>query len=363
MKIMYLLYSFTVGGSEKLTVDICNELSQRNNDIYLYIVNKNYSIDLLNTLNSKIHVELQNRIIGNGNRLQTIWKITRYIQKNKIDVIHCNAFATPEVLFLHNLCFRNVKIIHTIHDVGQYKKLNKWKIIYRNNLCDNFIAISKSVQQDIIKYGADSSKVSIIYNAINLGKFKVKQNCKTNNTLVIGNVARIIPEKKGQDILIDAFHNISEDYPNTICCFAGGYDPLHKQSYENLKRKVTQYKLDHKIKFMGNVDDIPKFLQKVDIFVLPSRFEGFGISLIEAMSMGIPCVASNLDGPAEIIGKNERGFLFEPENIRELESQLRFVLDNYENIKRLQKNNIKYVKNNFDIKIMCNKLLEIYQKK
>ena len=98
---------------------------------------------------------------------------------------------------------------------------------------------------------------------------------------------------------------------------------------------------------------IYEFLNTIDIFVLPSRFEGFGISLIEAMGMGIPCIASNIAGPAEVINLEGIGSLFENEN----------VINNYETVKSQAIDKAENIKNKYDISSMCKMLIEIYKEK
>lgn len=361
MKIMYLLFSFTVGGTEKLVSDMCNEMATRGNDVFLYIVNDYYSDQFLKTLNNNIHLELQNRKAGSGEKIHTIFHIAKYIKRNGIEVVHCNSLYSPELLILKPYYFSHTKVVHTIHDVGQYGTLPKWKIILRNYLCDSFIAISTCVKNDVINAGANPRKVRVLYNAINIEKYKMHSKKKFNNKhVIIGNVARIMPEKKGQDILIDALAILKNKYPEILCKFAGGYDLQHEEAYKKLEQQVKDLHLCDNVEFLGNISDVPGFLKTLDLFVLPSRFEGFGISLIEAMAMGIPCIASNLDGPAEIIGNNERGFLFEVGNAQALAKKMDYMIDNYQEITRNQKRNIDFVYSNFSITQMCERLMSIY---
>lgn len=362
MKIMYLLYSFTIGGSERLTADICREMVRLGNDVFLYIVNDSYSKSLLSSLPNEVKVKLQKRKVSGGRKFQTIVEITKFICENNIDVIHCNALNTPNLLVLHSFLFRNVKVIHTIHDVGQYKTLKPSEIRYRNKLCTKFIAISESVKKDIIENGADSYKTEVVYNAIDLERFNnINESAGIRRGLVIGNVARFMPEKKGQDLLVEAMIRLKDEFPDLQCVFAGGCDSSHESDLKKLKCVVENAGMEDRIHFVGNVDDVSVFLRKINIFVLPSRYEGFGISLIEAMSMGIPCIASQLDGPAEIIGENERGLLFEPGNVDDLVEKIKFVIANYELLKSKQSDIVKYIHENFDMKIMSNKLLSIYE--
>lgn len=361
MRIMYLLFSFTIGGTERLVSDICNEMAAQKHEVYLYIVNNMYSSEILKTLDPKVHIELQNRQGGGGQKIYTIFHIANYIRKHKIDVVHCNSLDAPELLILKPLYFRSTKIVHTIHDVGQYEKLPKWKKIIRNYLCDYFVAISECVKADIIQYGANPNKTVTVYDAINLNKFQNNFHKEFRpEQVVIGNVARLMPEKKGQDILIKAVAEVKKRYPDIICYFAGGYDENHKGAFEILQHMVKELNLEENVVFLGSINDVPRLLERLDIFVMPSRFEGFGISLIEAMAMGIPCVASDLDGPAEIIGNDERGYLFSSGDAMELSDKIIQVIEHYKEIKDKQTQIVEFIHSQFSISEMCNQLIGLY---
>lgn len=360
MRIMYIMFSFTVGGTERLVADICNEMSKREHDVYLYIINDYYSEYLLSTIDEKVHIELQNRTIGGKGKFKLVKRITEFIRDNKINVVHSNSFDCPELFVLKKLFFNKTKIFHTVHDVGQYKNLSKLRIWLRNKICDKIIAISNIVHNDVVKFGADQNKVITVYNAINFKKF-YEVNYKRldkSEKIEIGNVARLIPPKKGQDVLIGAIAKVKKIYPQIYCKFAGTYDGYDFS--KQLKQLADELNVTDNVAFLGNVDNVPKFLSEINIFVLPSKYEGFGISLIEAMSLGIPCIASNLDGPKELVEKVKCGLLFESGDEGDLADKILFTIENYKVLKEQSIENINTVKELFDIKVMCNKLETLY---
>lgn len=358
---MQLLFSFTVGGTERLVTDISNRLVQLGHEVHLYIINDLYADDMLECLSSEIKVYFQNRKVGGGDKIKTVFAVTGYIKKNHIDVVHCNSFSAPELMILKPFCFPHIKIVHTIHDMNSYDGLSYAKVKLRNFLIDDFIAISKSVERNIAGHGADNKKISVIYNAINLDRFYPKDYRSNSNTsFVLGNVARIMPDKKGQDILLQAISNVVKTYPDIECRFAGNEAKGYEGSIQNLKEQADHLGISKNVIFNGNVNDIPAFLSQINLFVLPSRHEGFGIALIEAMAMGIPCIASNLDGPAEIIGKEERGLLFQPENVNDLSEKIVYVIEHYKERQEVAKEAAKYIASKFDIQSMCEQLLCIY---
>lgn len=360
MKIMYLVYSFTTGGTEKLVTDICNQMC-KNNQVYLYVVNRHYSEEMLKLIDSKVVIELENRKIGCKNIFKTMNNISKFIRKNNIEIVHCNSLNAPELLFITKLINPKIKVFYTIHGLEQYKLLNYIKKLYRNIICKNIIAISNAVKNDIINSGACKKKTLTVYNAINTSNFSEINKKKFNiNEPVIGNIARIVPEIKGQDTLIEAVKILKKDYPNIKCYFAGSTALGQEEKLIKLKEKVNSSNLQENIKFTGNIVDVKKFLEKVDIFVLPSIKEGFGIALIEAMSMGIPVISSNAAGPAEIILNEQCGKIFNTCDANDLAIKIKELINNYNIEKEKAMEKVSDIKQKYDIASMCNELEKIY---
>lgn len=205
-------------------------------------------------------------------------------------------------------------------------------------------------------------KVKVVYNAIDFKRVDgslTENRVFDKNNVVIGNVARFEPEIKGQDILLDAMEKLVKTYPNIKCLFAGAPDKSHQEQYTRLKNKMEK-QYPNNILFMGNVDDIADFLRKIDIFVLPSRFEGFGLSLVEAMAMEVPCIASKLAGPEEVLEYGKKGILFEKEQVEDLIEAIERVIENYSYEKEKAMQNSTYVKEKYNIENMTEQLIEIY---
>ena len=361
MKILYLLFSFTTGGTERLVTDICNEMAARGHDIHLYVVNDHYDQSMLDGLDSRVQVALQKRRPGGGGKLETLQRIAEYIRRHGIEVVHCNSLAAPELLLLKPVCYPKVRIIHTVHDVGQYGTLGKGKVALRNWLCHRIVAISDCVHRDIVSHGAAAEKVVTVYNAIDLTRFQGELDpVREDGEIRIGNVARIMPEKKGQDVLIRAVARLHGRYPQLRCYFAGEADAAHQTHLDGLKQLAGKLEVTDSVTFLGNVKDVPGFLASLDVFVLPSRYEGFGISLLEAMAMGVPCIASRLDGPAEILCDGIYGELFPCGDDEALARKLEKVLSDLEKYRREAADNMAHIRDTYDIRHMCDQLTMVY---
>ena len=365
MKILYVMFSFTTGGMEKLQVDTCNAMIKRNHEVSLCIINNLYSSEMLNKLDKKLDLIMLNRRPRVIDKIKAIKSILDIVNKKNIEVIHCNGINTPEMVLLSKIIKPNIKIYYTIHDSGQYKNLSFRQIILRNIICKKLIAISKCVEREMIQYGAHKSKVIKIYNGVDIEKYsKRSRNKKFDiNNIKICNVARIIPQKKGQDLLIKAIEKLRIDFPNIKCYFLGEDLSDNQNNINELKELVSKLKLENNIIFLGNIEDITKVLSDMDIFVMPSRYEGFGLALVEAMAMKLPCIASKLDGPYEIIGNEDRGLLFESGNYKELYKKLYYMITNFEYFNNMTPMSLEYVLENFDLKKMIDNLEKVYEQR
>lgn len=364
MKIMYLLFSFTVCGTERLVADICNQMDAQNEEVHLYIINDLIDDNLLNTLNKNIHVKLLKRKVGSKDKFSPLFEVAKYIKENRIEVVHCNSFNAPELLVLSKIINPKCKVVSTIHGIDQFKNIGKNKILLKDWVCDQFIGISDAVVEDIVSAGIDKKKVVRVYNGIETKKYECARLKKYDkNAIVIGCIARIMPELKGQDILLEAIKLIKIQHPNVLALFVGGVAEKQRRDFEQLKKYVKENSLEENVKFLGNIDNIPEFLNEIDICVVPSRSEGFGLALVEAMAMGVPCIASNIAGPREIVMNEGIGELFENGDSKSLSKKIEEVISKYDDIKKATWKYKLKVRQNYSIEYMCSRLLRIYTEK
>ena len=179
--------------------------------------------------------------------------------------------------------------------------------------------------------------------------------------LGLRNVARLQPSVKGQDILLRAVAKLKERYTGIQCLFAGSPGRAEPEALEQLQTLSRELDIEENVRFLGNVEDIPRFLRGLDVFVLPSRSEGFGISLVEAMAMGIPCVACDLGGPVQVLDGGKYGTLFKTGDSEDLAVQLAGLLENYPDHLAVVEAAWAAVRRQYAIGSMCEQLLIVYQ--
>ncbi|QUL53904.1 glycosyltransferase family 1 protein [Paenibacillus tritici] len=199
---------------------------------------------------------------------------------------------------------RKYGFTHIISHCHTTKYSDKWINALRNRvLClplksnvDEFFACSKDAGE--FYYGKKKSmngKVQIINNAIDFQKFSydvekrkcIREKMELNNKFVVGHVGRF-NNQKNHDFLIDIFYEIHKKNNNAILLLVG-IGPLEEKIKEKVRRKLPQ----NTVIFLGQIHNINEILQGIDVFILPSLFEGLGIVLIEAQMSGLRCITSD----------------------------------------------------------------------
>ena len=354
--IMYLLSSFNSGGLEKMIIEFFEEAKLHNDAIFIFVVmNDKYDEDLKNRIeNTGFKCFFLNRKEGKKD-LKYLFELQKIIKENNIKIIHSHNYGSKFWSILCKIFNPSLKLLFTIHSITTFKGQNKLKILLHNLFINENIAISDSVKDVSEKCGVKNIKR--IYNGINTKKYDLAR-CSHEDFKII-NVARVNHKIKGQDILIKAVYECKKQGYDFKCDFVGGIYDYGEKSYDYLKKLIEEYNLRENIRFIGNREDVANLLSQYDIFVSASREEGFGLTIVEAMSAKIPVISSNVFGPKEII-KERTGIFFENGNPKDLsEKIIRLYKD--ENLrKNLVEKAYEYSKE-FDIKNMYEKYLSEYE--
>jgi glycosyltransferase involved in cell wall biosynthesis len=167
-------------------------------------------------------------------------------------------------------------------------------------------------------------------------------------------VGRLTPQK-GQDLLLNAFVEVRRTVPSSRLLLVG--DGAHRAEYEELSRRLG---LGDAVQFLGVRADVPELLRAADLLVLPSRHEGFGLVLAEAMACGTPVVAARIGPVPEIVDDGETGRLFAPEDTKGLAAAVRDLLVDPEMRRRLGARGRREAEARFSLPRMVSRLESLY---
>lgn len=236
-------------------------------------------------------------------RPAAILKVREEIRRGKWDLVHCHGFQGGAVGRAAAV-LAGVPTVFTIHNTLQ----TAWPLRLGAQLTEKMFrektAYWVTVSAFLRNYawrelGIPARRTEIIFNGVELPETLPPWQQQP----VIGTVARLIPSK-GIDIFLRAVQLLRPEVPGlkAVVIGSGPYEQQYRALSENLGLGKT-------VTFLGYREDVRDQLQKIAVFVLPTRSEGLGISVLEAMAMGVPVIATAVGGVPELIRHNQTGFL------------------------------------------------------
>lgn len=239
---------------------------------------------------------------GRGAKHLTRTTAKFFKQHSNFDVVHVHSsskIAMAKLAYIAKKMLNAKVILHShcsIDHNGFVKKLIRLLCSFSiNRNADYLCACSKIAAETQFTKGVQD-KVIICNNGVDTSKFKLNKDTNLklrkqlnikNDDLVIGNVARFCYQKN-QTFLVDVFREIIKQHKNSKLLFIGEGEDL-----ENIKEKVKEYKLKNNVIFLHKITNIQNYMQVMDVFVMPSIFEGLPIAAIEAQAAGLPLILSD----------------------------------------------------------------------
>lgn len=303
MRILHVSSAKTFGGGERHLVDLCRELSARGHDVLVALRPTNEWQEKLNFLPPEnfLHVSIRNSF-----GMFSAKKIARFIEKNKIDVLHAHVARDYLATSIACRIAGRAKLVLTRHVVFPLKPFHKFAL--RN--VDMAIAVSSGVTAQLDKI-FPAAKITLIPNGIDLtsqtpqekllqaSEFRVLHSIPANTPLVVTvGELRVL---KGQRDFVLAANEVLKRHPEARFIIAGKDNSLDKKFRRELKRLVKVLGHDEKFVWLDWIDDLSPLLNAADIFVSPSHSESFGLAILDAMAAGTPVVATATDGAKELL--------------------------------------------------------------
>lgn len=377
IKIGYILTPIEFGGSERVNLSFLKNIDRDKYDICPVLLirpweNKNLFIEELKKENYRIYqvpVAIRPRSAGRDYfRFIRCYRIVHsFLSKGSFDLVHTHGYFadTVGILAAKMLGIPNISTCHgfIVNDINLklYNSLDR--IILR--LADKIIAVSDQIKEDLARSGIKKSRLITIQNAVNItySDYSFTENRQEKRKLlnlcegefVVGYIGRL-SEEKGVRHLIKAC-SLLDDSRFSVKLVLLGTGPQRQELESIVKKK----KMEGKTFFAGFQNDIEKWLPVFDIFVLPSLTEGTPMALLEAMSTGIPVIASRVGGVPNIVSHGVNGFLFEAGNSLELVQLIKVLYDNPCLRNKMSAEAVNLVKKNHDVNNWCKVIQQQYE--
>lgn len=284
----------------------------------------------------------------------TLWKLRNFVRKKGIQIVHSHGNGAGMYSRLLKMLCPNVKVVHTYHGISDTYasglKATASIIIGRllSPFADRYICVSNGEKKMAIERHFSTEKYTlVIYNGIDDPNHAVRTSHKQPCNFVT--LSRFDYQKN-----MDAMYRIAKAFKDddriTFTWVGDGEDKErleHEANWEGVK-----------VSFTGFTRTPSQYLEKADWYISTSRFEGLPYGLIEAASVGLPILASNVKGNNEVVRDKYNGFLFQSEE--EAIEKIKDILDEKYDYQQLSQHSISFFRENFTEDKMIEKLYELY---
>jgi len=290
--------------------------------------------------------------------LRGIVRIVNLIKKRKYNIVHVRLF--PAILFAAIASLFLSKDVKFICDeVGVYNRRRRFKIfkpfdVFIYSRYSKIVCVSKQVQNSLVQWLPQiRTKTIVIPSGIPLPESIDPRSVKIYDVLFVGRLEKV----KGVDILLKSINILKTKFQKKIKIAIVGKGSLRKD-LENLAKKLA---VDKEVEFLGIRKDIDKLMVSSKILVLPSRWEGLPMIILEAMSRGLPVIASSVGGIPEVIENKKEGMLVPSQNPGILAQVVKKLLEDESLREELTINAYKKVKENYSIETYAKNILNLYK--
>lgn len=369
-KVLHVIDSLGKGGAEKLLYETLKNWKSPNWEFEVACLHKPepYGPQI-----SQLNIPVKVLSASKYNLYKIIVHLFQLLKREKWDIIHCHLIASTILVPLIARFTSSAKILIHDHCGGLYTP-GKIDWLYRRILLPLEKQLWRKlfiicVSDFVARYNREirqisAERIKVLVNAIDLNNYpgtstqvqkRLREQWGSEKAVIIGYVGRLI-RYKGVDLLISAFKNLVTEFPDIRLVIIGDGREL-----KSLQRQAAQLGIKDLVIFLGYQANVAEYLPAFDIFVLPSRWETYGLAALEAMASGIPVVATKVGGLPEFIQDKVNGLLVPPEDVKALTEAIKFCIQHSETARTMALEGQKKVRAEHSIENYVCKLEQIYR--
>jgi glycosyltransferase involved in cell wall biosynthesis len=357
--ILFVLIQLAVGGSERVVLELTKHLDRSLFNVFVAFFSDGALRKSFNEACQEIfHIPKKKRF-----DLNAMLQISRIIRDRHIDVINAHHYMPFVYSYLGSKVMNKKRLIYTEHSVPEVEAMLASKHKHFCNLMlrktDAVVGVSSEIEESLRKaFPIHTRKIKSIINGLDVDRFNAPINRNKVRLgwgilpehFVIGNVANF-RKVKNHACLIRAFGRLNAIYPNTRLVLVGrSYTGDGENSEEEVRHLIDGCNLQGRVILTGYQEDIPRILHMFDVFCLPSFSEGLPVSILEAMSSGVPVVGSDVGGIREVISDGKTGLLFPSNDDNTLAQTMEHLILRPDLRESISKNAFSYVSQNHGLK-------------
>lgn len=388
--ILHVIQTLGSGGAERLLVTYLSQPELKNNFRHTVVMTDVFDPHAEISQNFLVNsLEEQGvEVVGLGSpgprRLfQAIKKIKRLIQQQQIQMVHSHLIwsniagrlagmwaGVPVISSFHNSDY-DPQVVASFRAPKWKQNIIRWADGWTARHCDSVsVAVSHYVADHVQKYlGLNPDRIKVIHNPVDLDHLApttedprrfVRQSLGLNpDSKIIISVGRVT-DQKGFIELVRAFDAIAAQAADLYLVIIGAI--VDQEYLRQLQSEIDSRNLGNRVILAGPRKDVGTWLAGGDLFVFPTKFEGLGIALAEAMAMGLPSVATHVGPIPELIEHDVTGILVAPDNESELRNAILDLIQNQDKAQRLGANAMRFIRCNFRACDKAREMADLYRK-
>lgn len=363
MKVMHITYDMRIGGTEMVIKNLIEGNIDTSIEMSIFCIESPLGPWGQELQSEGVSVAKKARKPGFDQDL--IKAIRRHIKDNNIDIVHCHQY-TPWVYGTMAAAFTKTKVIFTEH--GRfYPDSSSWKRKIVNPLLalmtNHITSISEATKQALVTFeNLPSSRIKVIYNGIKslnvetnaIADIKHELNLESAS-VIFGTVARLDPIKN-QIMMINAFSEVLKTLPTAKLLIVGD-----GEMWKNLHELVESLGISSAVIFTGYIAKPANYIGAIDIFLLSSLSEGTSMTLLEAMSLGKPCVVTDAGGNSEVIAHDSTGYVVENDNEQDFASAMLSLATQNHVYEKFSAASVERWVKQFSCDVMNKQMLQVYK--
>jgi glycosyltransferase involved in cell wall biosynthesis len=352
MSILLAIGSSEIGGGQKVFLTQIKEFIKRDYSLVV-VLPEGPLVQLVQSYRVKT-------CIVNFNSMAALLSIAKIMKQEQVDIVNTYLTKCSLLFSLVNIIYR-LPLCCTLLNAITHEKLGRYrKFIYPSlylllhKLCNGIIVNSEQNKRHFIEVaGIDAKDIKVIYSGIDVDEFtNAQENRPKSDKFVIGAVGRLSLEK-GHIYLMKALTHLRKiDFE----CLIVGDGPLRSE----LENYVTNENLTRNVIFLGFKKNVAEIMAQMDIVVMPSLNETFGITIVEAFALKKLVIASDVGGIPELVNHKITGLLFPVKNSVALAEAIEYAFNNKEEMEKMSNNAYEFAMKNFTSAAMADNTLRYY---
>ncbi len=361
VRVVEVLATGTNGGAQEHLYNLVTRIDRSRYDVSIVSLSPGSAVRKLQRAGLPVCV------IDEPDDAVAVGALAAHIAAVEPDVVHDHMYraeivGTKAVLALQAAGHPRPYVVSTVHSSRVRPAEDREELRRLTPEIDRLIAVSRAIVRKIEDEGRDGAPVDLIYNGVDLERYDHQEPCCTlrdeygmaPGSQIVGVVARLEPEK-GHPTLLEAWPQVLRAAPDAYLLIVG-----EGSRREALEQQARDLRIAHRVVFTGRRDDMPAVTAALDVAVLPSYREAQGLSILEAMALSRPIVATTVGGIPEVVEDGVSGLLVPPHDADALAGAISRLLTDHPYADMLAKAGHDDVHQRFCVELMVHAVEAIY---